>query len=637
MNKSKFINLNEEKDLLRIATAGSIDDGKSTLLGRLLYDSKFLYADHVDALKKDSRKKGSVENGTDFALLFDGLKAEREQNITIDVAYRYFSTPKRKFILADSPGHEQYTRNMATGASTADLSIILIDAQKGMLTQSKRHCFIMSLFGIRHLVVAINKMDTVGYSEEIFEKRKRDFSEFAAKLDIHDIHFIPVSALKGDNVVHPSKRMTWFQGGSLLYHLEQVHIASDRNFVDLRFPVQYVLRPNRHFRGYCGTVATGIIRKGDEILVLPSGRKSRVKSLINYDGELEEAFNPMAITVTLEDEIDISRGDMLVHIHNLPLKSNRIEAMIVWMNENPLVTGKPYLFKQTVTMVKGEFTELRYKVNVNTLRREPSECLELNEIGRSVITLSKPLMYDFYSRNRATGKFIVIDPLTNMTVGAGIIINRQPNELIVSKKAAYRSKSPFVHSHKSHVKIEDRLKRLKQQPASIWLTGLPKSGKTTIAYLLEKRLFDMGYTVNVLDGENMRLGISKNLEFTGDDRSENIRRAAEVAKLCNDIGLITIAAFVSPYAEDRLNARKIIGDERFVEVYLSAPLSVCESRDKSGLYKSGRKGDIKNVSGISAPYEPPRAPELNLPTHTLSIEESVESVLNLLRERGIIH
>jgi len=422
----------------------------------------------------------------------------------------------------------------------------------------------------------------------------------------------------------------------LLYYLEKIHIASDRNLIDLRFPVQYVNRPNQHFRGYCGTISSGIIRKGDEIMVLPSGRQTRVKSLFNYEEELEEAFNPMAITVTLEDEIDISRGDMLVHLHNLPLKSNIFEALIIWMDEKPLETGKTYLIKHTVSTVQSEVSEIRFKVNVNTLQRESCVNLHLNEIGRVVVKLTRPLLFDHYSRNKTTGSFIIIDPLSYLTAGAGIIIDRQPNELLITKRPKRKAKTEFIKSHKSLIRFEERLKQLKQQPYTVWMTGLPKSGKTTIAYKLEKRLFDMGYKVHVLDGENMRLGISNNLEFTGDDRSENIRRAAEVAKLCNNIGLITIAAFVSPYIEDRKNARRIIGKERFAEIYLSAPLNVCESRDKSGLYKSGRKGDIKNVSGISAPYEPPRAPELNLSTHTLSIEESVESVLNLLRERGII-
>ncbi|MBN1294143.1 MAG: sulfate adenylyltransferase subunit CysN [Candidatus Latescibacteria bacterium] len=631
----EFLKQNEQKDLLRFSTAGSVDDGKSTLIGRLLHDSKLIYEDHLAALKSDSIKRGTAGDSYDFALLLDGLKAEREQNITIDVAYRYFSTPKRKFIIADTPGHEHYTRNMATGASTADLAVILIDARKGVITQSKRHSFIMSLLGIRHLVVAINKMDLVNYSEDVYEKIKKDFSEFAAKLDIHDITFIPLSALKGDNVVTPGENMPWYRGRPFLDYLETVHFIGDRNLIDLRFPVQYVLRPHQDFRGYSGTVASGILRRGDEIMILPSGRKSRIKSIVTYDGEQDEAFPPMAVTVTLEDEIDVSRGDMFVHPHNIPDISHTFEAMLIWMSEEPMRPDTPYLFKHTMNTIQGEIKNLRYKVDVNTLHREETKQLSLNEIGRTVITLNRPLLYDDYNRNRATGSFIIIDRLSNITVGAGMIIHRRSNELIVDKKVS-GIKSDYIHHHNSTVTLEDRMKRLKQRPVTIWLTGLPKSGKSTIAYALEKRLFDMGYTAHVLDGENLRYGISSDLGFSGNDRSENIRRAAEVAKLCNNLGMITIAAFVSPYEEDRTNARSTIGEDRFLDVYLYAPLDECIKRDTEGLYAKAEKGEILNFSGVSAPYEPPTNPSLMLPTHQISAEECVEKIIGTLKAKKVL-
>jgi len=636
MNIHDFLRHNEQKDLLRFSTAGSVDDGKSTMIGRLLHDSKLIYEDHLTALKNDSRKRGSAGNDVDYALLLDGLKAEREQNITIDVAYRYFSTPKRKFIIADTPGHEHYTRNMATGASTADLAVVLIDARKGVITQSKRHSFIMSLLGIRHIVVAVNKMDLVDYAEDVFEHIRKDYEDFAAKLEIHDITFIPMSALKGDNVVKTGANMPWYHGRPLLDYLETVHFTSDRNFIDLRFPVQYVLRPNQDFRGYCGTVASGVVRRGDEVMVLPSGQSSRIKSIVTYDGGQDEAFPPMAVTLTLVDELDISRGDMIVHPHNIPDSAHTFEAMLVWMSDDRMKPDTPYLFKHTMNTVQGEISTLRYKVNVNSLHRESAVELRLNEIGRVVVTLNRPLLYDEYSRNRAIGSFIVIDRLNNSTVGAGMIIHRRPNELLVTRKAAAGTKSTHIHRHSGVVTLEDRMRRLKQRPATVWLTGLPKSGKSTIAYALEKRLFDMGYTAHVLDGGNLRYGISSDLGFSGNDRSENIRRAAEVARLCNNVGLITIAAFVSPYATDRKNARETIGAGSFVEAYLSSPPDVCESRDEDGLYADAQKGEIRNFSGVTAPYEPPDQPELVLPTHEISVDDCVERIIEALRGKGVV-
>ena len=628
---------NERKDLLRLLTAGSVDDGKSTLIGRLLFDSKTVYEDTLSSLKKDSERSGSRSGDIDYALLLDGLKAEREQGITIDVAYRYFSTPKRKFIIADSPGHEQYTRNMVTGGSTADMAVLLIDAQHGVLPQTKRHSFITSLLGIKHIVIAINKMDAVDYKEEVFEKIKSDYSDFAAKLDIQDIEFIPISAYEGDNVVEESENMPWYQGPTMLNHLENVHVASDKNLIDLRFPVQYVLRPTSDFRGYSGTVASGIIREGEEVMVLPSGRRTHVKSIVSYDGSLKEAYPPMAVTVTLEDELDVSRGDMLVHVNNVPRVERRFDAMLVWMAEKPLKVNGSYVVKQTTNTASATIANLRYKIDVNTLHREDAEGhLDMNEIGRAAISLHAPLYFDPYMENQATGSFVLIDRITNDTVAAGMILKQEPNELVVEPEETSRPVSQDVHPRESQISLDDRLARMKQKPATVWLTGLPKSGKSTVAYALEKRLFDMGYYVHVLDGENMRLSVSSDLGFSGNDRAENIRRGAEVARLCNDIGLITIAAFVSPYSAGREHARESVGEDRFKEVYLDTPMDVCEQRDNENLYKRAKEGEIQAFSGVTAPYEPPQDADLQLSPAEMDVEEEVEKIVELLRQEQVI-
>lgn len=626
----------EQKDLLRFMTAGSVDDGKSTLIGRLLHDSKTLYEDHLSALQRDSERRGSAGGEVDYAMLLDGLKAEREQGITIDVAYRYFSTPRRKFIIADSPGHEQYTRNMATGASTADLAVILIDAAQGLTAQTRRHTFIASLLGIKHLVIAVNKMDLVGYSQERYEQLRAEYTDFSAKLDVADIDFIPLSALKGDNVVEESRNMPWFHGSPLLDYLETVHVASDRNLIDLRFPVQYVLRPDQSFRGFCGTVASGVMRPGDEVMILPSGRRSRIRSIVGYDGALDEAYPPMAVTVTLQDEIDVSRGDMIVHVQNLPKIRRRLEAMIVWMADQPMQVNGTYVLKQTTNTIPAVISELRYTVDVNSLHREQAANLRLNEIGRAVLELHRPLAHDPYRQNRATGSFILIDRLTNATTAAGMILEREADEHDVERRAKGQPVSDDVRPRRSRITSEQRAQRLHQKPVTIWLTGLPKSGKSTIAGALEQRLFDMGCFPHVLDGENLRLGISSDLGFSGDDRAENIRRAAEVARLCTETGLITIAAFVSPYQDDRDHARNVIGHDRFLLVYLSAPLAVCEQRDDERLYSRARGGEIRNFSGISSPYEPPESPDLELPTQTLSVEDAVNMIVGELSQRGIV-
>ncbi|QQE11461.1 sulfate adenylyltransferase subunit CysN [Planctomycetota bacterium] len=630
-----YLAQHEQKELLRLLTCGSVDDGKSTLIGRLLFDSKMIYEDQLQAVQNASIKHGTT--GTDFdpALLTDGLKAEREQGITIDVAYRYFSTAKRKFIIADTPGHEQYTRNMATGASTCDLAIILIDARHGVVTQTKRHSFIASLLGIKHVVVAVNKMDLVEYSEDVFDEICRDYRDFAAKLDLPDVQFVPMSALLGDNVVNLSENMPWYQGASMMYILEHVHIASDRNLIDMRFPVQYVNRPNLDFRGFSGTLSSGIIRPGDKVMALPSRKKSKVKQIVTFEGDLEEAFAPQAVTVTLEDEIDVSRGDMLVHTKNVPHLDTTCEAMVVWMTEQPLAPGRQYLVKHTTKKTTGIVSEVRYRINVNTIHREDTDQLELNEIGRCVFEFSQPIAFDPYKSNRETGSFIIIDRLTNTTVGAAMIIDRNPEE-IRGKHAAKRNLD--VGMHESLVSTEERSVQLGQKPATIWLTGLTGSGKTAIAYALERRLFDEGKSSFVLDARNARLGLNVDLDYSAEDRSENLRRAAEVAKLFNEAGSILICAFLSPSEEDRNSVREIVGDS-FYEVYLSAPTDVCEQRreqiEEATDHPEAGKAQ-QPFFNLNSEYEVPKDAEIELASHDLTISECVDQIIDRLQEDGIL-
>jgi bifunctional enzyme CysN/CysC len=632
-----YLDRHQRKELLRFLTCGSVDDGKSTLIGRLLHDTKMIYEDQLAAVKRDSVKFGTTGEvgGVDLALLTDGLKAEREQGITIDVAYRYFSTDKRKFIIADTPGHEQYTRNMATGASTCQLAIILIDARHGVATQTRRHSFIVSLLGIRHVVVAINKMDLVGYSQEVFEQIKADYTGFVAKLNIPDVQFIPMSALKGDNVVDKSAAMPWYQGPPLLNQLESVHIASDRNLSDMRFPVQYVLRPNLNFRGFAGTIASGILRKGDVITALPSGKTSRVKSIVTYDGEIAEAFSPMAVTVTLEDEIDVSRGDMLVHPTNQPHVSASVEAMVVWLAEKPFAPGRSYWVKQTTRTVTGEIADLRYGVDVNTLEQRPATQLAMNEVGHVLLSLNQPIAYDPYKVNPATGGFILIDRLTNNTVGAGMILEPTDRRGTGDHWGQHPVAGRFALKQ-SEILLSERKKRFGQKAATILLTGLTGSGKSAIAYALEKRLFDAGRAVTVLYGPNQRQGLSRDLGYTADDRSENLRRSSEVAKILNDAGLLCICAFVSPHATVREKAKEVIGPERFLEVYLSAPVEFCRQNDISGTYEQADTGRIASFPGVTAEYEAPKSADLVLPTHQISVEESVERIVEMLKQRGFI-
>ena len=618
-----YLAQHERKELLRFLTCGNVDDGKSTLIGRLLHDSKMIYEDHLEAITRDSKKVGTTGEDVDLALLVDGLQAEREQGITIDVAYRYFSTAKRKFIIADTPGHEQYTRNMATGASTCDLAIILVDARYGVQTQTKRHSFITSLLGIKHIVVAINKMDLMNFDQDVFEKIKADYLAFAERIELKpsSLHFVPMSALKGDNVVNRSERAPWYQGQSLMEILESVEIAGDRNFDDLRFPVQYVNRPNLNFRGFAGTLASGIVRKGDEIAVLPSGKTSRVKSIVTFDGELEQATPGEAITLTLEDEIDVSRGDMLVHADSRPRIADGFEAMLVWMGEEPMLPGKKYDIKRATSYVPGSIASITHTVDVNTLEKGAASSLQLNEIGKVKISLDAPIALDGYAQNRTTGAFIVIDRLTNGTVGAGMII---------AEPVAHGSGGH--HGALAHVSTEERATRFGQQPATVLFTGLSGAGKSTLAYAVERKLFDMGRAVYVLDGQNLRHDLNKGLPQDRAGRTENWRRAAHVARQFNEAGLLTLAAFVAPDAEGREQAKALIGSDRMLTVYVQASPQACQQRDPQGLYAAADD----NIPGESFPYDVPGNADLVIDTESLSVEESAKQVIDLLRKRGVI-
>lgn len=618
-----YLAQHERKELLRFLTCGNVDDGKSTLIGRLLHDSKMIYEDHLEAITRDSKKSGTTGDDVDLALLVDGLQAEREQGITIDVAYRYFSTAKRKFIIADTPGHEQYTRNMATGASTCDLAIILVDARYGVQTQTKRHSFITSLLGIKHIVVAINKMDLMDFDQSVFERIKADYLAFAERIELQptSLHFVPMSALKGDNVVNRSERAPWYEGQSLMEILESVEIAGDRNFDDLRFPVQYVNRPNLNFRGFAGTLASGIVRKGDEVVVLPSGKRSTVKSIVTFDGELEQATPGEAITLTLEDEIDVSRGDMLVHADNQPRITDSFDAMLVWMAEEPMLPGKKYDIKRATSYVPGSIASITHRVDVNTLEHGSASSLALNEIGRVKIALDAPIALDGYAQNRTTGAFIIIDRLTNGTVGAGMII---------ADPVAHGSFGH--HGSLAHVSTEERASRFGQQPATVLFTGLSGAGKSTLAYAVERKLFDMGRAVYVLDGQNLRHDLNKGLPQDRAGRTENWRRAAHVARQFNEAGLITLAAFVAPDAEGREQAKALIGADRAITVYVQASPQACQQRDPQGLYAAA--GD--NIPGESFPYDVPVNADLVIDTESFTVEESAKQVIDLLRKRGAI-
>ena len=639
-----------DMDLLRFTTAGSVDDGKSTLIGRLLYDSKSIFEDQMEAVAEASKDRGMDDDGVpNLALLTDGLRAEREQGITIDVAYRYFATPRRKFIIADTPGHVQYTRNMVTGASTADLAVILVDAKRGVQTQSKRHAFIASLLGIPHVVVAVNKMDLVDYSEEVFDAIVDEFSAFAGKLDLRDIDFIPVSALKGDNVVDRSENMDWYEGSTMLHHLEHVSLTGDKNLRDFRFPVQTVIRPDQTFRGFAGTVASGAIRPGEEILALPAGTRSTVESITTLNGDLDEARAGEAVVITLTDEIDVSRGDMLVRPQNVPEVETGVEAMMCWMAEEPLQSNRHYILRHTTREVKAFVDEIVYRVDVNTLHREDSDTLQLNEIGRVRVTTAAPLFFDPYRQAKATGAFVLIDPYSNATVAAGMIRGaaQSPDEIAgraarlersadAAAASEARQVSPNVVWEGLNIPREQREAAQGHQAAVLWFTGLSGSGKTTVAREVERRLFDAGVKTMLLDGDQVRHGLNGDLGFSAGDRRENVRRIGEVARLFFESGAVTLCTFVSPYRTDRDRVRALVPEGRFIEIHVDVDVETAQERDPKGIYAKAQAGEITNLTGIDAPYEAPEAPELTLKTADQSVQDAVEAVLAALAEAGIV-
>jgi bifunctional enzyme CysN/CysC len=617
-----YLKQHETKSLLRFITCGSVDDGKSTLIGRLLYDSKMIFEDQLAALEADSKKMGTQGQNIDFALLVDGLAAEREQGITIDVAYRFFSTEKRKFIVADTPGHEQYTRNMITGASTADLAVILIDARRGVLTQTRRHSYLVSLIGIKQVVLAINKMDLVNYSHEVFDRILGDYTAFAAQLAIERIIPIPISALVGDNITEPSGNMPWYHGPTLMAHLETVEIARMAREAPFRMPVQWVNRPNLDFRGFSGLVSSGTVYPGDPIKVMPSARMSRVARVM-IDGDRPYATAGQSITISLEDEIDCSRGDVMCGAENPAEVSDQFETTIVWMNDTPMLPGRSYLLKLGTQTVTASVTTLKHKVNVNTLEQMAARQLELNEIGLCNISLDRPVAFDAYAENRDMGGFILIDRLSNETVAAGMIhfaLRRAQN----------------IHWQAVDVSRTSRAGQKGQRACVLWFTGLSGAGKSTVANLVEKRLFALGKHTTMLDGDNVRHGLNRDLGFTDTDRVENIRRVGEVARLMADAGLIVLVSFISPFRSERQMARDLMPAGEFFEVFVDAPLAVVESRDPKGLYKKARRGEIKHFTGISSPYEPPENPELHIDTTRLSPEAAAELIVAQLSARGLL-
>jgi bifunctional enzyme CysN/CysC len=612
-----YLKSQEENGMLRFITCGSVDDGKSTLIGRLLWDSKLIFEDQMADLEADSKRIGTQKGAVDYALLLDGLQAEREQGITIDVAYRFFSTDKRKFIVADAPGHEQYTRNMITGASTAHVAVILIDARKGVLTQTRRHSFLASLVGIRHVVLAINKMDLVDFEASRFYAIREEYVAFSAGLGLNDITAIPISALQGDNVLLNSGHTPWYNGPTLMEYLETVNVVDETAARPFRMPVQWINRPDLDFRGFCGTIASGRVKPGDSLMVAASGTMSRVARIVTMDGDIDEAQAGQSVTLTLEDEIDISRGDLLVDPRARPEQADQFEAHIVWMHEDRLLPGRRYLLKCGASTVTAHISTLKYKININTLKHEPAKTLELNEVGVCNLALGKAIAADPYRLNRATGGFILIDRFTNATVGAGMIdfpLRRATN----------------IHWQAQQVTRELRSELMGQHPCVIWLTGLSGSGKSTIADALELKLAALGKHTMLLDGDNIRHGLNKDLGFTDADRVENIRRIGEVAKLMTDAGLIVITAFISPYRAERDMVRQLLQEGDFIEVYLNTSLEECERRDVKGLYKKARLGQLPNFTGISAPYEPPASAELVINTASTGVEFAVESILHLL-------
>lgn len=630
MDIREFLDQDQKKDLLRLLTAGSVDDGKSTLIGRLLFDSKKLYEDQLTALKRDSKREGHAGEEIDYALLLDGLKAEREQGITIDVAYRYFSTAKRKFIIADTPGHEQYTRNMVTGASTANLAIILIDARKGVITQTKRHTFLVSLLGIKHVALAVNKMDLMDYSEEVYNNICDDYKQFITPLGLPDVRFFPMSALKGENVVELSDKMPWYHGKSMLEYLETIHITSDRNFSDLRYPIQYVVRPSLDYRGFSGKVSSGIVRQGDELMVLPSRKTSKVKEIVTFDGSPDLAFPPQSVTLTLEDEIDVSRGDMLVHPNNLPNISRHFESMLVWMDEKPLDINTQFLIKHTSNTTKARIDSINHMVNINTLEKFEADTFKLNEIGHVTLTTVKPLFFDAYKKNRQTGAFILIDPMTHNTVAVGMITDK------TSARQTHRittDELQQVAQGKLLIDAAIKQKRFNQKAHTLWITGLHGSGKNELAYTLYRELFNQGATPILLDGKSVRAGLSRELDYSPTDRAEHLRRVAHMCRLLNDQGMLVICSFVSPDQAVREQVAEIIGQDKFHLLYLDATLDFCKTNDQYGIYTQADEGEIQHIPGIDMVYDIPEKAAL-----VLNAEEKnsqAESVFNYLENNKI--
>jgi bifunctional enzyme CysN/CysC len=618
-----YLHEHEHKSLLRFITCGSVDDGKSTLIGRLLYESQMVFEDQLAALHHDSKTSGTQGGDLDLALLVDGLAAEREQGITIDVAYRFFSTEKRKFIVADTPGHEQYTRNMVTGASTADLAIILIDARRGVLTQTRRHSFLVSLLGIRKVVLAVNKIDAVDYSQEVVEQIDRDYREFAASIGLKDIMTIPTSALKGDNVLVRSENTPWYTGPTLLGHLEDVDNDSIVQAGPFRMPVQWVSRPDLDFRGFAGQIAGGVIRPGDPIRVLPSGHVSTVARIVTMDGDLDKAVAPQSVTLTLTDEVDVSRGDVLAAADDSPEVADVFESTLIWMGETELQIGRPYLLKIGARTVTATVSKPDHKVDVNTMEHQEAVTLGLNEIGVCTVSLDRAVPFDAYQMNRDMGGFILVDRLTNNTVGAGLL------------RKAIRG-SDNVHWQATDVSKAAHIAMKGQKPCVLWFTGVPSAGKSTVANLVEKQLFAQGRHTYLLDGDNIRHGLSKDLGFTPEDRVENIRRVGEVARLMVDAGLIVLVTLVSPYKAERDLVRSRLDEGEFFEIFVDAPLSVVQERDPKGLYRKAASGEAKNVTGVDSPYEAPDNPELHLPTAQMSPEAAATAVLTALADAGML-
>jgi bifunctional enzyme CysN/CysC len=618
-----YLKSQEDKDLLRFLTCGSVDDGKSTLIGRLLYDCQLLFEDQLAALDRDSSKHGTTEGQPDLALLVDGLAAEREQGITIDVAYRFFTTDKRKFVVADTPGHEQYTRNMATGASNTELAVLLVDARHGVLTQTRRHSYIVSLLGIRNVVLAINKMDLVDWDQATFERIAADYRAFAEQVGLHDVTVIPVSALAGDNVSKRSDKMPWYEGPTLLEHLEQAPVGRDVRQQAFRMPVQWVNRPNLDFRGYSGTVQGGRVQVGDPVAILPSGKTTRIQRIVTMDGDLAQAIAGQAVTLVLSEELDVSRGDVIAAAESRPAVADQFQTHLVWMSEQAMLPHRNYLIQTGTTVVGAQVTEIKHAVNVNTLEQIAAKHLDLNAVAVCNFSLDRAIPFDAYRDNPGTGSFIVIDRMTNATVGAGMID-------FALRRAAN------VHWHAMKVDKQVRAAANGQKPCVLWFTGLSGAGKSTVADLVEQRLQAMGKKTMSLDGDNVRHGLNRDLGFTDEDRVENIRRVAEVSRLMTEAGLITLVSFISPFRSERDMARGLVDDGEFMEIFVDASLETCERRDPKGLYKKARSGEIPNFTGINSPYEPPKSAELTLDADRNPPERLAEKVIGLLQVRDII-